>query len=141
MIEIGPRPGQRQATLHEDTERVACPCPQLGDVERVTDQSRFYDELARLDCGDRAQLRECRQCGQLWAIDDWDKHQTQLATKVAPERRRDWQARDVAAEKAFLLRARGGETSEPCLWSRCRKPRVSRSDCCLDHLYESGARD
>jgi hypothetical protein len=85
---------------------------------------------------------ECRACDQLWAVAEWDKYQTQLATKITRAKRHSWQEFNMASEKAFLLKSRGGgRTSETCAWTHCDNPRVVGVAFCVDHLYETGTRE
>lgn len=86
-------------------------------------------------------LCACKKCDQLWAVKEWDKYQTQLATKISESKRASWQEHNVEAEKKFLVKRRGGLTNEPCIWARCEKPQVLGVVYCVDHLYETGARE
>lgn len=120
---------------------VRCPCADLESVVKVEDHAAFFIDLHPLDVGHWVRLMACGRCGQLWAVDEPDKYLLQLATKIPVAGRTIWQERHVASEKDFLCRSRGGLTSEPCAWARCGKPCVKGVAFCVDHLYESGARE
>jgi len=110
-------------------------------VVKVESHQPFFRSLRELEVGNWVRLMECTHCGQLWAVAEWDKYQTQLATKIPPSERTSWQAPNIEAEKAFLIKSRGGLTSEPCAWAHCNKPHVVGVAFCVDHLYETGARE
>lgn len=120
---------------------VRCPCTDLAEVEKVDSYPSFFKELKEIEVGNWVHLMQCEYCGQLWAVAEWDKYQTQLATKVTPSRRSTWQEANVEGEKELLIRSRGGLTSEPCAWARCGKSRIVGVAYCVYHLYETGARE
>lgn len=99
------------------------PSPDFEIVERVN-----WEALIR-----------CRDCGQYWKVDDWDKYQIQLAMKVdGPQH---WNAPDVERRKAFLIESRGGFELEQCGWLNCVNPRLKDGPYCADHLYAAGSRE
>lgn len=100
----------------------------------------FEASLAGRASGTWTHLKECPECKQLWRVDVPDKYQTQFALKVAsPE---GWEDIDTTAMvKELLLKTRGGTTNEVCIWSGCDGSRVKGVVYCIDHLYETGARE
>lgn len=118
-----------------------CLCNKLNTTVKVCDHQSFFKVLNEIDVGNWVRLMEYRICDQLWAVAEWDKYQTQLATKIPPANRHTWQEFNITSEKEFLLQNRGGVTSEPCAWAHCDKPRVVGVAFCIDHLYQTGARE
>lgn len=119
-----------------------CQCQKLNEVERVYENASFFTSLEEVEQGDWVYLRRCAQCGQLWAVDEWDKGQVQFATKIPADAKSNWQVPNVEAQKRFLAKSRGGfSASEICAWARCGKPCVVGSAYCIDHLYQTGARE
>lgn len=118
-----------------------CLCQNLDDVSKVGDQQSFFNALSEVEVGNWVCLKECNTCGQLWAVAEWDKYQAQLATKVSIANRSTWQNANIEAGKEFLIQSRGGLTSQVCAHARCIKPCVSGVAYCVDHLYETGARE
>lgn len=118
-----------------------CLCEALDTVVKVGDHQSFFKDLGEIEVGDWARLMQCRACGALWCVAEWDKYQTQLATKIAPAKRSSWQVANTKAQKEFLVKNRGGLSAQPCMWAHCDKPRVVGVALCVDHLYETGARE
>jgi hypothetical protein len=118
-----------------------CPCKNLGTVAKVTDHQSFFKSLNEIEIGNWVRLMECNSCSQLWAVKEWDKYQIQLATKIPLANRTTWQEANTEGEKEFLIKSRGGLTSEICAWARCGKPCVVGVAYCVDHLYETGTRE
>jgi hypothetical protein len=86
------------------------------------------------------ELRKCEICGTYWRIDGPRKGEGRFAWKIG-DFRPDWALPDFPErEKALLLKRRGGETGEKCLWLGCEKRKVSGVAYCIDHLYATGAR-
>ncbi len=84
-------------------------------------------------------LFRCSECGGLWAIDEWDKYQWQVAFRVGADE--GWIGVDREPQrKQLLLESRGGATAERCIWVGCQNPRVIGVVYCVDHLYATGAR-
>lgn len=117
-----------------------CDCGKKPAVHRVNGTIRqLYPEFEHLSAGNWKSLLRCPSCSQLWAVDEWDKYQTQLAVKVEnPDR---WQDDDEAHRKTFLIQSKGGLASEPCMWAGCAKLRVKDTAYCVDHLYAVGVRE
>jgi hypothetical protein len=84
-------------------------------------------------------LIRCRHCEQHWRIDVSDKYQIQFAVKI--DDINHWQEfDDLPLRKKFLLESRGGLTEEKCIWQGCSNYRVKGVAYCLDHLFQTGAR-
>ncbi len=117
-----------------------CRCVNLSGAFFLDDGPRGFEKfLTRLDTGNWIWLGACPECGALWAVDEWDKYQEQVVTRV---RDRDgWEAKDTTdLRKQLLLRSRGGATEAECNWSDCHGKAVKGVVYCLDHLWETGAR-
>lgn len=120
----------------------SCSCQSLQGMEKVGNHTSFFVSLDRLEVGNWVRLCMCQQCRQLWAVSEWDKYQTQLAAKVPDASRHSWECWYIEAQKSFLIRSRGGiSPTRFCAWAGCGKPCVEESAYCVDHLYETGARE
>ena len=117
-----------------------CKCADLDDVFYLdTAPKGFEKRLRQLDMADWKRLYECPECGTLWAIDEWDKYQHQVASKI--ETREDWSREESDQKRKELLQmSRGGTDDGECIWSGCTKPPIKGVVYCIDHLYETGAR-
>lgn len=72
-----------------------CYCPDQPAVHRVDGTIRqLFREFDHVDSGNWKALPGCRHCAQLWAVDEWDTYQIQLAVKIIDEA--DWQTSDEA---------------------------------------------
>lgn len=87
------------------------------------------------------QLFRCKQCGQHWQIDTWDKLQVGLAIKI--DKPVEWDAfDDTPFRKRYLLDTRGGHSSDRCRWEGCGSLCIRGLEFCVDHAYERmGLRD
>jgi len=96
-----------------------CKCQKLGDVFYLDQAPRgFEKKLKEIDAKDWMRLYECPSCGQLWAIDEWDKYSWQVVSKVAEKE--GWANDQREMERRELLLAeRGGTTEEECVWAGC----------------------
>lgn len=91
-----------------------------------------------VEAGSWRALLQCPVCGQLWAADEWEKYQIQLAVKVAD--RANWIISDETQRKEYLARSRGENAGAKCMWNGCEKNQLKGSAYCVDHLYATGAR-
>jgi hypothetical protein len=111
--------------------------PEASYLEEVP--RGFKDHLVQLDMKNWMRLFRCSECGASWVIDEWDRYQWQVVFRVATGE--DWAAVDRETQrKQLLLKSRGGNASESCIWVGCSNPRVQGVAYCLDHLYATGAR-
>lgn len=115
-----------------------CSCDTVSEVFYLdAAPGGFEDHLKDLDAANWMRLRECSECGTLWAIDEWDKYAWQVASRV---RSRDkWSCASVAQRKELLVDERGGTTETPCICAGCDSSRVVGVAYCIDHLWETGA--
>ena len=116
---------------------MSCECSNVPEVLYLEEAPKgFQDSLVQQDMQNWMRLF---QCGALWAIDEWDKYQWQVAFRI--QVREAWASADREPQrKHLLLRSRGGITAEPCIWAGCQGRRVSGVAYCIDHLYAAGAR-
>ena len=125
--------------MNDPEKQMKCDCRDQPATRRIDGTLRAL--FPRFRCVDathwRALLR-CPSCGQLWAVDEWDKYQIQLAVKVAGEE--GWNASDEAQRKEYLAQSRGENTTARCMWIGCDKNQLNGSAYCVDHLYATGAR-
>jgi hypothetical protein len=119
---------------------MTCSCSQLPALLKVQDHSKFIYLMEQLDMANWMRLFRCKICDQLWAIDEWDKYQSQFAFKMTVLE--GWQKVNLTPmRKQHLIESRGGLTEEKCVWSGCNGRRVQGVAYCVDHLYETGARE
>jgi hypothetical protein len=99
----------------------------------------FEQDLRREDFANWMTLYSCPVCGSLWAIDVYEKLESQVVFRVLSKE--NW-ANDLrtAERKALLLKSRGGVTDEECLWEGCSNKQLKGVVFCLDHLYAMGHR-
>ena len=120
---------------------MTCACAKLPDSFYLEEGPKGFEAgLAHKETSvpNWRNLMACRQCGTLWALDEWEKYQPQVVSRV-----RDiahWDAHSEEERKALLLRSRGGLTEEKCAWLGCQKKKVRGVAHCIDHLYATGAR-
>jgi len=119
---------------------MSCRCSSLPPAFYAEEAPRGF--LKSLDEREVSQkwkrLCVCRECGALWAVDEWDKYQEQVVSRVTEHAK--WDDDSEEMRKGLLLRSRGGLTDEKCLWAGCEKKRVRGVAMCIDHLYATGAR-
>ncbi|MGJ8653574.1 MAG: hypothetical protein ACSHX8_09910 [Opitutaceae bacterium] len=117
-----------------------CKCQSLDDVFYIDQAPRAFEKkLRKIDTGDWMQLCECPVCGQLWAVDEWDKYSWQVVSRVSdPNAWSD--SKRIEERKALLLRERGGTTDDECMWADCHEKQVKGVAYCLEHLWNTGAR-
>lgn len=116
-----------------------CDCHDQPAIHRVGGNLRtLFPSFKHVDAALWRALLCCPTCGQLWAVDEWDKYQIQLAVKVADAE--GWNASDKALRKAYLAQSRGGNAAAKCMWNGCEKNQLIGSAYCVDHLYATGAR-
>ncbi len=117
-----------------------CECPQLPAIVKLDHHPGIERDAEELERRGWLQLVRCRTCGGLWSLDGWDKLQRRFAIKLS--RREGWSEFDTTPlRKEYLVRSRGGVTVERCSWRDCDRPRVKGVVYCVDHLYETGARE
>lgn len=117
-----------------------CQCSNLTNAFYLDEGPRgFEKKLRKEDTGNWMRLGSCPFCGQLWAIDEWDKYQEQVVTRVSD--RENWNEIDATElRKQLLLKSRGGLTDTNCIWTGCNAKAVKGVVFCLEHLWKTGAR-
>lgn len=118
-----------------------CNCKEQSELVDITkNHNAFQKNLKEVALGNWVKLMECPECSQLWKVDEWDKYQTLYAVKVPVKE--DWENFDsVSLIKQKMVSNRGGLTETECMWAGCNKKQVKGSAYCINHLYETGARD
>jgi hypothetical protein len=116
-----------------------CDCDDQPAIRRIDGTlPSLFPGFKHVDAGSWRALLRCPTCGQLWAADEWEKYQIQLAVKVAaPE---SWSASDETQRKEYLAQSRGENAAAKCMWNGCDKNQLNGSAYCVDHLYATGAR-
>lgn len=117
-----------------------CKCSNLPDAFYLDEGPRgFQKSLHEDNAQNWMRLCSCPKCGALWAIDEWDKYQDQVVTRVKDGS--NWATdQSTMARKQLLLQSRGDTTDETCIWSGCSGKRVKGVVYCLEHLWNTGAR-
>ena len=119
---------------------MSCRCADLPEIVRLDEHPTIESGSEQLEMANWTRLMCCRVCGQLWAVDEWEKYQRQLAVKIP--QREGWGSFDtMPLRREFLVQSRGGLTDEPCIWAGCGQPRVRGVVYCADHLWKTGARE
>lgn len=99
----------------------------------------FLDSLEEKAVSPRwKRLCVCPECGESWAVDEWDKYEDQMVTRVSNAQ--TWDEDSEETRKRLLQESRGGLDDAPCIWAGCQKKRVRGVVYCIDHLYATGAR-
>jgi hypothetical protein len=125
--------------MSDDSKQMKCDCRDHPAIRRIDGTLRaLFPGFGHVDAAHWLALLRCPTCGQLWAVDEWDKYQIQLAVKVADAE--GWSASDEALRKEYLAQSRGENTTAKCMWSSCKKNQLNGSAYCVDHLYATGAR-
>ena len=122
------------------TVAMNCGCSDLPDLFKTEASPGFEQTTVRLATGNWVHLHQCSTCGQLWRIDQSDKYQIQFVVRIPAGV--DWEQFDVSTlQKNFLMKSRGGLTEEQCIWRGCQGKRVKGVVYCVEHLYQTGARE
>jgi hypothetical protein len=101
--------------------------------------TRALDELEPVATENWRTLYRRKADGSHWSLDAWDKYQQQFLVRVVSLDK--WSTEDHSvAEKALLIEARGGESSEACHWTSCTRNSLQGVAYCVDHLYAQGVR-
>lgn len=118
-----------------------CRCiDQANLVEVGQDYTEFVSGMRHVDTGDWVQLLQCPECGQLWRVDGWDKYQTLYALRLStPEAWREIDMKPMI--KAHMVENHGGVGTSSCLANGCDELALKGRAFCVDHFYETGARD
>lgn len=117
-----------------------CKCSKLPDVFYLEEGPKTFEKgLHQKDMANWMRLYSCPHCGTMWAIDEWDKYQIQVVSRVI--NKGSWADQDtIQQRKQLLLKSRGGLTDAECIWVGCHEKQVKGVVYCLDHLWETGAR-
>jgi len=119
---------------------MVCDCATLPDIFKLETHPELEKRTVEVATGSWVRLHRCKECSQLWRIDEWDKYQIQFVVRVPPGT--SWQELDAdPLQKQFLLQSRGGATNSECAWAGCHGSAVRGVAYCIDHLYETGARE
>ncbi|WP_139133229.1 metal-binding protein [Pandoraea sp. ISTKB] len=125
--------------MTENNQKMKCDCDSHPAIRSVNGTLHtLFPGFRHEDAAHWRSLLRCPACGQLWAVDEWEKHQVQLAVKVADVQ--GWRASDEALRKERLTQSRGENAVVKCLWSGCEKYQLNGSAYCVDHLYATGAK-
>ncbi len=121
---------------------MSCNCNKLNTIVDVEAAPPDFDKNLKIIKEDTwRNLKQCKTCGQLWRVDIWDRLQTQFAVKLETDK--NWVAIDtIELQKDFLLNSRGGtDPNKICIWASCNLPAVKNVVYCINHLYDTGARN
>ena len=117
-----------------------CSCSDLPALVYVEDHpADLFARMEHLATGNWVALYRCPCCHQFWRVDAWDNGQTQIAVKVPVES--GWDSFDAKPLiLGALVQARGGLSTETCVWAGCGANAVSGVAYCPAHLFDAGAR-
>ena len=119
---------------------MSCICAELPDLFKLETYPGFKESTVRVASGNWVHLHKCTSCGQLWRLDEWDKYQVQFVVRIPLST--DWEQFDaVPLQKQFLVQSHGGLSLEQCIWHGCQNKRVQGVVYCVEHLYQTGARE
>jgi len=121
---------------------MTCYCNKLSSIVDVEASPPGFDEKLKIIKEDTwRNLKQCKTCGQLWRVDVWDRLQTQFAVKLETDE--NWTSIDITElQKGFLLNSRGGtDPGNTCIWVGCNLSAVKGVAYCINHLYDTGARN
>lgn len=120
-----------------------CKCNQLP---RIFDSEKYPNHLrGRIEIIDKKnegwrELGKCRECGQYWQLDKWDKLQTICAIKIDfPDNWQNYNDEPVRLE--LLMKSRGGLSEEECIKKNCKNKALKTLAYCLEHSYRIGLRE
>ena len=118
-----------------------CQCAKLPDIFKLDAHPEIERQAPEIAVGSFVTLHRCGTCHQKWRIDASEKLHPQFVVRI-PEGS-DWQEFDATdLHKAFLVDARGGLKEALCQWGGCSRPQVKGEVVyCVEHLYETGARE
>lgn len=118
-----------------------CECSELPDIFKLESHPGFNKQRPRIAEGNWFFLHQCHECGQQWRVDAWDKYHTQFVVRI-PEGTDGHGYDDTPLRKSFLVASQGGLKAEQCQWRGCTRPQVKGEVVyCVEHLYQTGARE
>jgi len=95
-----------------------------------------FNTMALLHCFSKhwANLMQCKQCGQLWIVDEWDKYAHLAAFKVA-SRPEEHEIADLLyhAHERLAVQDAGGYANEECAWICCANKALKGMKVCYRH--------
>lgn len=119
---------------------MSCSCTNLPDLFKLETYPDFILGTVRVATGYWVHLHKCTNCDQLWRLDEWDKYQSQFVVRIPSNI--DWTQFDATSlQKQFLVQSRGGLSQELCGWHGCQSKCVNGVAYCVEHFYQTGARE
>jgi hypothetical protein len=95
-----------------------------------------FKNMEQIKVGDWCYLVWCKNCGQLWQVDAWDKYSYGLAIKYSGTIE-DWKRlSDIDIRKEAMIINHGGLSDNECQWSRCKNKALKDMAICVEHAYK-----
>ena len=117
-----------------------CDCNKKTKIVNISSgYNDFIEHMDDIDFKDWLLLKQCRDCRQLWIVDEWDKYQSLYATKVQSEINWKESDRDSLIKEQIIIN-HGGLADDSCMWAGCKNRQVKGSAFCIEHMYEQGIR-
>ena len=113
-----------------------CDCSKTEKWCKGTRSDLPYNNMEQIKVGDWCYLVHCKDCGQLWQVDAWDKYAHGLAIKFfgAVE---DWERLpDIEIRKTAMINNHGGLSDKDCQWSVCKNKALKDMAICVEHAYQ-----
>ncbi len=116
-----------------------CQCNNIPNSFYLADGPLNFDkELEKVKTGDWIWLGRCPECGSLWSVDVSDKLHWQVVVHLRSED--DFENDTTEIRKNLLLKFRGGNSEDKCIWAGCSNKAVKDVAYCIDHLWKTGSR-
>jgi len=113
-----------------------CACSQIETWCEGTRSDSRFKHMEQIQVGDWCVLVRCRDCDQLWQVDEWEKYTHGLAIKYSGTIE-DWQKiPDIEIRKDAMINNHGGLADKECQWQTCKNPALQDMAICVTHAYE-----
>ena len=113
-----------------------CDCQEIETWYKGTRSDSRFKNMEQIKVGDWCQLVRCKDCGQLWQVDEWDKYSHGLAIKYSGTIK-DWEKiPDMEVRKSAMIDNHGGLSEKNCQWQDCKNQALKDMAICVEHAYE-----
>ena len=113
-----------------------CDCQRIELWCQGTRSDTRYKSMEQIRVGNWCNLVRCRDCGQLWQVDAWDKYAHGLAIKYFGIIN-DWEKiPDIEIRKTAMIDNHGGLSENKCQWQGCNNQALKDMSICVEHAYD-----
>jgi len=113
-----------------------CDCQDIETWREGTRSDRPFKHMEQLKVGDWCYLVRCKECGQVWQVDTWDKYTHGLAIKYFGNIE-DWvRISDIEIRKSAMIVNHGGLSEKECQWQGCKNRALKDMAICVEHAYD-----